>query len=144
MQANVYILCRDGNGLMPATFERIDEESGLAVVTSPTGTEYTTNPGNLVSLEDAADMLRDRRADRMVRQGYVIMHLRGDVWRVTNPGKHGVTGGYVLTLGEHPTCTCLDFSKRNGKPCKHIKGAPDLQRYALVEKPTIRVAARVA
>jgi hypothetical protein len=142
-RANVYLLCRDGNALMPATFLRIDEETGLAVVTSPTGIEYTANPGHLVSQEDAADMLRDRRADRLVHQGYVIMHLRADVWRCWHPGKHGIDGGYILTLGEHPTCSCLDFSKR-GKPCKHIKAAPDLQRYALVKKPTIRIDARTA
>jgi predicted nucleic acid-binding Zn finger protein len=137
---NVYLLCKDGNGLMPGTFNGFND-SGLALVISPSGTEYTANPGNLVTMEDAAEMLRDRRASKLVADGYLTMHLRGDRYRVWNPRVHGKSGGYVVTLGETRTCSCPDFARRSGAECKHLKGADDLLRYALVEKPTIRVTA---
>jgi transposase len=38
-------------------------------------------------------------------------------WKV--PSQSGV-GSYVVTLGEHPFCTCPDFEARN-QPCKHIR-----------------------
>ncbi len=39
---NVYLLCKDGNALMPGTFNGFDD-SGLALVLSRDGTEYTCN-----------------------------------------------------------------------------------------------------
>jgi hypothetical protein len=144
MTPDCYLLCNDGNNLMPCKFEGFDER-GLAILLSPNGAEYTANPGHMVTCDDAADMFRDQRANKMVTQGYVIMHLQGSRWHVWHPGKHGANGedGYEVTLGDFPTCRCEDFKKRQGKPCKHIKGAPDLIRFAQVQKPTLRVPAKL-
>jgi transposase len=47
-------------------------------------------------------------------------------WKV--PSQSGV-GSYVVTLGEHPFCTCPDFEARS-QPCKHILAV----RFALERK----------
>lgn len=127
--------------LMPADVVGVTE-TGLIELSSPQGKTYTCNPGNIVNVDDAAVMLRQGRAAKLIAQGYCIMHLRGDRYRVWSPVRHGETGGYIVTLGEVPTCSCPDHAD-HGFECKHILGAPDLLRYAQVEKPTVRVAAKV-
>ena len=135
MQATCYMLTQKGT-LMPATLTGY-AENGLAVVASPTGTEYTCNPGNLVSLDDAAQMLRHRRAEQLADKGYVIGHLFGPHYRVDNPQKHGSQGGYIVNI-EQGTCNCPDAAK--GNQCKHVMGAADMLRRAQVQA-TIEIAA---
>jgi hypothetical protein len=134
---NCYLLCKDGDALMPAEFDGFND-SGLAVVISPNGTEYIANPANLVSLEDAQQMLRDRRASKLVADGYLCMHLQGNRWRVWHPRRHGKTGGYCVTRGAQTTCNCPDAKNHT---CKHLRGIEDLIRYARVEKPRVRIMA---
>ena len=150
MQANCYLLTQKGT-LMPATTDGELTETGLVEVTSPNGTLYTAAPQNLVSQEEGSHMLRERRGEKLVAEGYHIMHLRGDRYRVWSQKRHGDHGGYLVTLGAapsnagpnpaRPSCTCPDFAKRGGEPCKHIHGAGELLRLAQVQKPTVRVPA---
>jgi predicted nucleic acid-binding Zn finger protein len=136
---NSYMLKQNGY-LMPCDTDGTLTESGLVEVTSPNGTLYTTASCNLVNLDDAAYMLRLARGEKLVQAGYQVMHLRGDRYRVWNQKRHGDTGGYCVTMGETPTCSCPDFAKR-GEACKHIHGIDELLRCALVTKPTVRVTA---
>jgi hypothetical protein len=126
---------------MPCTTDGTLTESGLVEVSSPNGTTYTAQPAHLVSTDDGAQMLRQRRGEKLVKAGYQIQRLRGDAYRVWQPKRHGDTGGYRLTLGALPSCTCPDAAK--GNECKHIHGAPELLRLAQVTKPTVRVSAIV-
>lgn len=140
MTPTCYLLCNNDR-LMPAVNLGVNSD-GLMEVASPGGVVYTARPDAVVSVGDGAHMLRLRRAEKLVGDGYQIMHLRGDRYRVFNPKTHGETGGYVVTLSATPTCTCPDHAD-HGFECKHILGAPELLRLAQIEKPTVRVAAVV-
>ena len=138
----MYLLTHRGT-LMPCTTEGVTTETGMIEVVSPNGATYTAAPHNLVSTDAGAHMLRQRRAEKLVSEGYKIMHLRGDRYHVWQPAKHGEQGGYLVTLGAEPTCSCPDHAD-HGFECKHILGGPELLRRAQVAKPTVRVAAATA
>lgn len=142
--SDCYLLTQKGT-LMPSTYVGLTD-SGMCEVTSPNGTAYTANPGNVVSAEDGAQMLRQRRAEQLVADGYQVMHLRGDRWHVWCLKKHGVNGnlgGYVVTLtdGCEPVCNCPDTNTVGIAGCKHAMGALELLKLAQVTKPTVRVMA---
>ena len=57
---------------------------------------------------------REERGLQIAQTARIIKTPVG--WKV--PSQLGV-GSYIVTLGEHPFCTCPDFEARN-QPCKHI------------------------
>jgi hypothetical protein len=140
---NLYLLT-SRNTLMPCSTDGIVVD-GLVEVTSPNGTAYTCRPDALVSTEDGASMLRQRRAEQLVAEGYQIRRLRGDRYHVWQPAKHGELGnlgGYVVTMTEgcEPVCSCPDAMKNLASGCKHALGAEMLLKFAQVTKPTVAPA----
>ena len=140
MTPTCYLLCNNDR-LMPAQVAGITD-NGMVEVTSPDGRSYTAAPQNIVNLEDAAHMLRIRRADKLISQGYVVCQIAEYSFRVWSPEKHGEYGGYIVNdFGNgHTCCTCPDAAK--GNECKHILGLAELMRRARV-KLTVRVPARI-
>jgi hypothetical protein len=57
---------------------------------------------------------REERGLQIAKSGKIVKIPVG--WKV--PSQSGV-GSYVVTIGEHPYCTCPDFESRQ-QPCKHI------------------------
>lgn len=137
---NVFLLTQN-DVLMPATYVGLTDD-GLCEVTSPNGTAYTANPTSVYSAEAGSQMLRQRRAEQLVSEGYQIQHLRGNRYHVWCPKRHGETGGYVVTIDDLGAfCNCPDTERVGCGNCKHALGAEHLLRYAQTMKPVVRMAA---
>ena len=142
--SNVFLLTRHDT-LMPGVFAGAvhDNRGVLYAVVSPEGRTYRANPAHVFGYEQGRAMLRTRRAELLVQEGYQIMPLRGNRYHVWSPAQHGNEGGYVVTIGENGdyACNCPSAATVGPSDCKHALGAWDLLRYAQVQKPVVRVAA---
>jgi len=117
--ANCYLLT-SRDVLMPAKFLGANQD-GLVEVESPNGRIYTCNPANVYGEQEGRIMLFHRRAEQLAAQGYKIALRSNGTFRVYNPRKHGVTGGYIVTASREATsCTCPAFAKEG--LCKHQMG----------------------
>lgn len=137
----MYCICKNGAALMPVTTEGVTTDDGLIEVISRQGTVYTVNPGHLVSAEEAGAMLRHKRAEELAAEGYDVKLRADGSYRVFQPKKHGAQGGYFVT---ETSCTCPDFEKRGGQPCKHVLGLPQLIRIVAMNKKAQKATAALA
>lgn len=123
MQAgtNVYLMTQRGT-LMPGTFVgyTLLGTATFAQIEAPGGKIYTCAEENVLDEDAGRVLLYHRRAEQMAAEGYRIAVRNDGTFRVYQPKKHGLTGGYIV--GEPATgyqhCTCPACAKDG--ICKHI------------------------
>ena len=125
MQAGQSCFLMTGRGtLMPCTFVRWEVSNGyeFPVVASPQGKEYTGKQENLYEEETGKIMLMHRRAEAMAKEGYQIKVRLNGSFRVYQPKKHGVGGGWIVSrVGKDGlVCNCPAHAKSGGFSCKHV------------------------
>ena len=97
MQATCYLMTNRGT-LMPSRMLGTTDD-GLVEVASPNGVVYTARPDAVVAVDEAAQMLRQRRAEKLVDDGYKIIDLGRKRYQVWNPKRHdGPEVGYTVTI----------------------------------------------
>ena len=126
--AQVYMLT-SRNVLMPGTL--VGETTGrsghpLLEVESPNGKIYTTAPANVYDEQTGRIMLAHARAEQMAAQGYQIAVRNDGTYRIFQPAKHGVTGGYIVKVIDGATsCECPAHEATPGC-CKHCQAVCSL------------------
>ena len=129
--------------MMPGTVAGI-LRGGLVSVASPGGAVYTCNPENVYDVETGRIILMHARAEKMALDGYQIAVRFDRTFRVFQPKKHGLTGGWIVkSTGDTLTCNCPSHAK--SLTCKHLMAVCSLLSVRAVRLRAagkIRVATR--
>jgi hypothetical protein len=137
-----YLLTGRGT-IMPGKVAGVDGR-GLVAVSSPEGKVYRCNPNNVMDVETGRIMLMHSRAEKMALEGYQIAVRFDRTFRVFQPKKHGLTGGWIVrSAGDSLTCNCPSHAK--SLTCKHLMAVCSLLTQKAVRLRAagkIRVATR--